>query len=186
MFLILSKAWTRLTTIGTKLSGIFGIKTILGIHAGVALTGLLLLAIWFVSGLLVRISFVNALSGAMERSLSRLLPGYAAYKEMAEEKLQNKIKILPYTSALLKWQEYWQPGYIVEQDHEGNCVVFLPDIPDTKSGRLLLTKRSQLRVLSSITANQLDISLKENGKGLLSALQSSIDYTHSQLVLQSK
>jgi len=87
---------------------------------------------------------------------------------MAEEKLQHKVKILPYTSALIKWQEYWQPGYIVEQDEEGNCVVFLPGIPDTKSGRLLLTKRGELRVLSWVTANQLDASLKETGKGLLS------------------
>ena len=150
------------------MSGLFGIKTILGIHAGVALTGLLLVAIWFMTGLLVRISFVNALSRAMERNLSRFLPGYATYKEMAEEKLQRKVKILPYTSALVKCQEYWQPGYIVEQDQEGNCVVFLPDIPDTKSGRLLLTKHRQLRVLSSVTANQLDASLKETGKGLLS------------------
>jgi len=168
VFLVFSKAWTRLTSIGAKMSGLFGIKTILGIHAGVALTGLLLVAIWFMTGLLVRISFVNALSRGMERNLSRFLPGYATYKEMAEEKLQHKVKILPYTSALIKWQEYWQPGYIVEQDEEGNCVVFLPGIPDTKSGRLLLTKRGELRVLSWVTANQLDASLKETGKGLLS------------------
>src|SRR5215467_1134360 len=155
VFLIFTKAWSHLTAIGTKVSGILGIKTIFGIHASVALTGLLLLAIWFVSGLLVRISFVNALSRAMERNLSRFLPGYATYKEMAEEKLQNKVKILPYTSALIKWQEYWQPGYIVEQDQDGNCVVFLPDIPDTKNGRLLLARHDQLRVLSSVTANQL-------------------------------
>jgi hypothetical protein len=93
------------------MSGLFGIKTILGIHAGVALTGLLLVAIWFLTGLLVRISFVNAMSRAMERNLSRFLPGYATYKEMAEEKLQHKIKILPYTSALIKWQEYWLIDY---------------------------------------------------------------------------
>src|SRR6516165_5211553 len=144
VFLIFSKAWTHLTTIGAKVSGILGLKMIFGIHAGVALTGVLLLAIWLLSGLLVRISFVNALSRAMERSLSRFLPGYATYKEMAEEKLQHKIKILPYTSALIKWQEYWQPGYIVEQDQYGNCVVFLPDIPETKSGRVLLTKSDQI------------------------------------------
>lgn len=168
VFLIFSKAWTHLASAGAKMSGLFGIKTIFGIHAGTALTGLLLITIWFVSGLLMRISFMNKLSRAMERTLSKFLPGYASYKEMAEEKLQHKVKILPYTSALIKWQEYWQPGYIVEQDQNENCVVFLPDIPDTKRGRLLLTKRDQLRVVSSVTANQLDASLKETGKGLLS------------------
>jgi hypothetical protein len=168
VFLVFTKAWTHLTAVGAKISGIFGIKTIFGVRGGTALTGALIIATWFVSGLLVRISFMNTLSGSMERRLSKFLPGYATYKEMAEEKLQRKVKILPYTSALIKWQEYWQPGYIVEQDQAGNCVVFLPDIPDTKSGRLLLIKRDQLRVLSSVTANQLDASLKETGKGLLS------------------
>jgi hypothetical protein len=167
VFLIFTKAWTHLSAIGAKMSGILGIKTIFGIHAGAALTGLLLIVSWFVSGLLVRISFMNTLSRSMERTLSKFLPGYATYKDLAEEKLQHKVKILPYTSALIKWQEYWQPGYIVEQDQDGNCVVFLPDIPDTKNGRVLLTKHDQLRVLSSVTANQLDASLKETGRGLL-------------------
>jgi len=168
VFLIFTKAWTHLTAVGAKISGVFGIKTIFGIHVGTALIGLLIIAIWFVSGLLVRISFMNTFSRAIERPLSKLLPGYAAYRELAEEKLQHKVKILPYTSALIKWQEYWQPGYIVEQDQGGNCVVFLPDIPDTTRGRLLVTQRDQLRVISSVTANQLDASLKATGKGLLS------------------
>jgi len=167
VFLIFTKAWTHLTAIGAKMSGILGIKTIFGIHAGAVLTGLSLIVSWFVSGLLVRISFMNTLSRSLERALSKFLPGYATYKDLAEEKLQHKVKILPYTSALIKWQEYWQPGYIVEQDQEGYCVVFLPDIPDTKNGRVLVTKRDQLRVLSSVTANQLDASLKETGRGLL-------------------
>jgi len=106
----------------------------------------------------------------MERSLSNFLPGYATYKEMAEEKLQHKVKMLPYTGALIQWQEHWQPAYIVEQDQDGNCVVFLPDVPDTKSGHLLITKPDHLRVASSVTANQFDASLKETGKGLLSLL----------------
>ena len=169
-FLIFTKAWTLLTSVGVKISGMVGVKTIFGIHAGTALTGILIIAIWFVSGLLVRISFMNTLSRGMERSLSKFLPGYATYKEMAEEKLQHKVKILPYMSALIKWQEYWQPAYIIEQDQEGNCVVFLPEMPNTKSGRLLLVKHDQLRVVSSVTANQFDASLRETGKGLLSVL----------------
>ena len=168
LFLVLSKAWTHLTVLGAKISGMFGMKSFLGIHGSTALTGLLVIGIWIVSGLLVRISFMTALSRAMEVALSKYLPGYATYKEIAEEKLQHKVKLLPYTTALIKWQEYWQPAYIVEQDQDGNCVVFLPDTPETKTGRLLLTRRDRVRIVPSITANQLDASLKETGRGLLS------------------
>jgi len=73
MFLMFTKACTHLTAIGAKISGTFGIKTIFGIHAGMAFTGFLILAVWFVSGLLVRISFMNTLSRAMERTSSKFL-----------------------------------------------------------------------------------------------------------------
>ena len=59
-------------------------------------------------------------------------------------------------------------GYLVERDAEGNCVVFLPEIPETVKGHVLLARRDQVRVVESVTANQLDASLKKTGKGLLS------------------
>lgn len=71
---------------------------------------------------------------------------------------------------LSHWQEYWRPAYIVEQDKDGNCVLFLPDVPETTRGQVLLAKRDQLRVVPSITANQLDASLKNMGRGLRSEL----------------
>ena len=168
LFIVITKAWTALASVGARISGMFGLKSILGVGGNTVFSGLLLIAIWIVTGLLVRFTFMSALSRAVERGLSKFLPGYDTYKEMAEEKLQHKIKILPYASALIRWQEYWQPGYIVEQDGDGNCVVFLPDIPETNKGRILLAKQDQISMMSSVTANQLDASLKKTGKGLLS------------------
>ena len=168
LFIVITKAWTSFTSVGTKMAGMFGLKSILGVGSTTVFSGLLVIAIWIVAGLLVRFTFMRSLSRALERGLSQFLPGYDTYKKMAEEKLQHKIKILPYTCALIRWQEYWQPGYIVEQDGNGNCVVFLPDIPETNKGRILLAKQDQVRMMSSVTANQLDASLKKTGKGLLS------------------
>jgi uncharacterized membrane protein len=168
LFVIITKAWTSLASMGTRLAGMFGLKSILGVGGTTVFSGLLVIAIWIVTGLLVRFSFMSALSRALERGLSKFLPGYDTYKEMAEEKLKHKVKILPYTSALVRWQEYWQPGYIVEQDGDGNCVVFLPDIPETNKGHIFLAKQDQVRTISSVTANELDASLKKMGKGLLS------------------
>jgi hypothetical protein len=168
LFIVITKAWTSFTSVGTKMAGMFGLKSILGVGSTTVFSGFLLIAIWVVAGLLLRFTFMRSLSRALERGLSQFLPGYDTYKKMAEEKLQHKIKILPYTCALIRWQEYWQPGYIVEQDGNGNCVLFLPDIPETNKGRILLAKQDQVRMMSSVTANQLDASLKKTGKGLLS------------------
>jgi hypothetical protein len=87
---------------------------------------------------------------------------------MAEEKLHNRVKTLPYTSALIRQQEYWLPAFIIEQDGDSNFVVFLPDAPETGKGHVLLAKQSQVRVVTSVTANRFDAMLKNLGKGLLS------------------
>jgi len=166
--LLITKAWKSLNSIGTGLAQLLGIKSILGVGGATVFSGLLTVAIWLVTGLLVRYSFLGSVSKAAERQLSKYVPDYDNYKARAEEKLQHKVRVLPYKGALIRWQEYWQPGYIVEQDQEGNCVVFLPEIPETNRGHILLARQDQVRIVESMTANQLDASLKKTGKGLLS------------------
>jgi hypothetical protein len=56
---------------------------------------------------------------------------------------------------------------VVEQDSDGNAIVFVPEAPDTSKGNVLLAGRDQLALMPSLTANQLDASLKTMGKGLL-------------------
>src|SRR5215469_10839427 len=147
--LVITKAWKSLSSIGTGVAQILGMKSVLGVGGATVFSGLLIVTIWLVTGLLVRYSFLGAVS-------------------KAEEKLQHKVRILPYTSALIRWEEYWQPAYLVEQDQEGNCVVFLPEIPETNKGHVLLARQDQVRIVESMTANQLDASLKKAGRGLLS------------------
>src|SRR6516165_6043474 len=139
--LVISKAWKSLSSIGTGIAQMLGLKSVLGVGGATVLSALLIVVVWLVTGLLVRYSFLGALSKAAERQLSKYVPDYDSYKTKAEEKLRNKVKILPYRSALVRWEDYWQPGYIVEQDQEGNCVVFLPEIPETVKGHVLLASR---------------------------------------------
>ena len=44
----------------------------------------------------------------------------------------------------------------------------VPEIPETNKGHVLLVRRDQMRIVESMTANQLDASPKKIGKGLLS------------------
>src|SRR5580692_5151720 len=168
LFIVVAKAWRSLRSVGAGIAGMFGLKPILGVGGTTIFSSLLVITLWIVVGMLVRFSFMAALSRAAERTMSKYVPGYETYKVIAEEKLQHKVRALDYTSALIRWQEYWQPAYIVEQDGDGTCVLFLPDVPETNKGHVLLAKQDQVRVMSSITANQLDTSLKKRGRGLCS------------------
>jgi hypothetical protein len=166
LFIVLAKAWKSLSSVGAGIAGMFGMKPVLGVGGTTIFSGLLVITLWIVIGLLVRFSFMAALSRAAERAMSKYIPGYDTYKAIAEEKLQHKVRALDYTSALVRWQDYWRPAYIVEQNEDGTCVLFLPDVPETNKGHVLIAKQTQVRVVSSITANQLDASLKKMGKGL--------------------
>jgi len=168
VFIVIGKAWTSLSSIGSKLAAMFGVKTLLGVGGTTVFSGLLIIAIWLACGLLMRLSFVGNLSKAVERAIASLIPGYASYRAIAEEKLEHKTRILPYTSALLKQQDCWQPAFVVEQDSNGSCVLFLPNIPETNNGQVLLARLDQVRLVPSLSANELELSLKKMGKGLLS------------------
>ena len=167
VFIVIAKAWTSLSSMGTKLAAMFGVKSILGVGGTTIFSALLIIIIWLICGLLMRFSFIGAFSRSVEKTISSLIPGYAAYRAVAEEKLEHKKKPLPYASALVKQQNSWQPSFVVDQDSSGNFVIFIPDIPDTSKGRVLIASEDQVQLVPSLTANALDDSLKKMGHGLL-------------------
>jgi len=174
-FIVISKAWTSLSSIGSKLAAMFGVKSILGLGGTSISKGLLIIAIWLVCGLLVRFTFVATVSQAAENLIARLVPGYATYRAAAEEKWEHKPKILPYTSVLLKQQNGWEPAFVVDQDNAGNVVLFLPDIPETNHGHVLLAPLDKVLLAPSLTANELDGILKTMGKGLLNKCEINLN-----------
>jgi hypothetical protein len=113
---------------------------------------------------------IAAFRARIDGLLATYIPGYVKHRLVVEEKLHGKGSALPYASALIKQQELWQPVYVVEQDAEGNCVVFAPDVPDTSTGTIMLAKRPDVLFMPSMSANDLDASLKKRGKGLLEGL----------------
>jgi uncharacterized membrane protein len=168
LLVVVTKAWTSLSSLGTRLAGLFGLKSIMGVGASSVLSGLSLLVIWFACGWLAEVSLVAAFRNRIEEWLATYIPGYATYRSMVEEKLQGRTKILPYPTALIRQQDFWRPVYVVDQDAEGTCVVFAPDAPDPSKGTILLAKQRDVRLLPSLSAADLDASLKKCGAGLVS------------------
>src|SRR6201993_5137633 len=167
IFIVISKAWTSLISVGSKLASMFGVKTVLGVGGATLFSSLLIIAVWLLCGLLVRVSFVGAFSRNLERTISSLIPGYASYRAIAEEKIAHKTKILLYAGALLKQGDCQQPAFVVDKDNDGNFVLFLPDIPETSHGRVLVARADQVRLVPSLTANELEACPQKMGKGML-------------------
>ena len=47
--------------------------------------------------------------------------------------------------------------YVVEEDADGNYVVFAPNVPDTSTGTILLARRHDVLLVPSLSANDLDL-----------------------------
>ena len=171
IFIIANKAWVGLTSVGAKIAEVFGMKSFLGVGATTVFTGLLLIGLVMLLGALAHYAFMMKFREFLEELLSKYLPGYSAYRLSAEEKLQSKLRMLPYASALIKREEYWQPAYVIERGRDDCCVVFIPGAADTGRGEVLIAKSEQIRILPAVNANNVDASLKRMGKGLLSALE---------------
>jgi hypothetical protein len=167
-FIVTNKAWKSLTVMGSKLAAMVGVKAVLGVGATTVFSVLLSVAIWLACGLLVRFLIVTAFGRAVGKAIASLIPGHASYRVIAEEKLKHKVRILPYSSALLKQQDGWRPAFVVEKRSDGCCVLFLPNTPETHSGQILVARLDQVRLVPSLRANELDRALKRVGKGLLS------------------
>jgi uncharacterized membrane protein len=170
VFQIANRVWTSLGSLAIRIARLGGEKHSLGVQAETVVTGILLVVICLACGWLVHFSLVSAFHNFIERTLARYIPGYETYRATTESKVHKPVKVLPYTSALIKHAGFWQPGYVIERDDAGNAVIFLPDIPNTDHGQVLLATASQVQVIPSVTANQLDAALKQRGKGLLNEL----------------
>jgi len=58
--IVATKTWIALSSLVSKVAGTFGVKSVLGVGASTISSGLLLILIWIVCGLLVRVSFIAA------------------------------------------------------------------------------------------------------------------------------
>jgi hypothetical protein len=57
---IVTRAWTSLSSLGTSLAGVFGVKSLMGVGASLVLSGIALLVIWFGCGLLAHVALFAA------------------------------------------------------------------------------------------------------------------------------
>ena len=175
VFIVVRKAWTALTATGAKIASVFGLQTTTG---AAVFTALLLIVICIVCGLLiVRFSSMKRFNQMVEGQLMKYIPGYGTYKALAEEKLQQKEKIIPWSPALLKTgNDSLQPVFIIEIDDAGNNIILIPAIPETNKGQLFIVKEERLERVSTFSANEFDKTLRSMGKGLLSHIRVPVNF----------
>ena len=162
LIVVLQKLWDKMTGFGKQLSDMLGINSIAGIGAAKIATTVILIAVFYGCGLLVRFAYVNRVKAWVEDNLLQYIPGYIGYKVKMTEKLENKLE--QRTAVMAKIFNGWRPGFLVSRDN-GKSVVSIPFYPEADLGEIWVLDDQDVEVTGPADKAFL-VSLQQGGKGL--------------------
>jgi uncharacterized membrane protein len=164
---VMAKFWKDLLKLGAACSKLLRVDTVLGPSGDAVMAILLFLIICVVAGYLVRISFLKRISERIDQQLDSLIPGYGQIRAETRKKVGVEAGQEPvFDACLVKVQELWQPGYVIEKNADGTQTVFVPQAPAAGSGQVYVVLPGQLRKLE-MDAVALNAHLRDRGRGLM-------------------
>jgi uncharacterized membrane protein len=167
-FMILEKVWGFFQKYGDKFSQFLRLDKVFGPIASDVMGGIFLLVLIYFSGYLMQFSFLKKFTEWVDNKLMVFLPGYEKNKKLAEEKLAKEMgKPITDLPILLKYGEYWQPAHLIEENADGNAVVFVPTAPSKDQGQIFVVNAINIKRLPNTTLGSLNESIKSLGKGIL-------------------
>jgi uncharacterized membrane protein len=167
---VIMKFWNQLLKIGERCSRLLRVDTVLGKSGDAVMAVIFFLLICVVAGYLVRVSFLKRVSERIDRQLDTLVPGYSQLRSETRKKVgvDTPQQAPVFDACLVKVEELWEPGYIIEKNIDDTLTVFVPQAPTTAYGQVYVADRSQLRMLG-IDSVTLNARLKQLGKGVVTA-----------------
>jgi uncharacterized membrane protein len=162
IILIIQKLWTTLTTAGSYLVKLFGLKSLLGAQSVTIATAVLLLILFYFFGWLVKFRSLHRMRDWIETTLLQYIPGYLTYKAQVQEKVNPKDD-----SRIPVWvttASGKRPGLLMDE-HEELAIVFFPNSPDSNNGEVLMVDLHQVTKLE-IKAPAFMKSIQKFGKDL--------------------
>ena len=139
-------------------------ESFIGLKIPVLLTGLIIVVLCFVAGLLARTRLARRLVQLLETGLLDKIPGYSLLKDISEDVAVPKDRSA-HNAVLVRLDDAWQLGLRVEDltDHK-HVVVFIPDAPTPQTGSVLVVASDRVRP-TNIPALKLFSCLKHRGRG---------------------
>jgi uncharacterized membrane protein len=163
LLVLIQKVFGYFARFGGIIAKIIGFDQIMGEHAANFLGELILLAFVYLCGYLVRMAFFKRMSDSIDAKLKEVIPGYEKHKEMAHKQLVDEPKDETDIPVLIQLGEYWQPGFLLEQNSE-NAVV---NIPHSEVNEIYIVPIQKIKILKETTLSDLKTVIKDSGKGLL-------------------
>jgi len=163
---VIGKFWGDLLKMGAKVSKFIHLHSVIGPSADALLAIIVFLLVCIIAGFLIRISFLKNVSDKIDGKVGQIIPGYNQIKSQTNKQLGIEKREDPvYTACLVKVQDLWQPGYIIEDNQDGANTVFVPQAPTYANGQVYVVQKDQMKRLQ-IDSKTLNNILKQLGKGI--------------------
>jgi uncharacterized membrane protein len=164
LLILVKKVFGYFAKFGGGIAKMIGFDKIMGSYAANFFGALILIIFVYICGYLVRMAFFKRLSDGIDAKLKEVIPGYEKHKEMAKKQLVDEPKEETDIPALIQFGDYWQPGFLIEQNDDGNAVV---NIPNSDGSEIYVIPIQKVKILKETTLSTLKASIKASGKGLL-------------------
>jgi uncharacterized membrane protein len=107
---------------------------------------LLVLAVCFFAGLVVRTSSGSRARDALERHLLERIPGYTLLRGLAG-RIAATSQDETFTPALVRFDDGLMPAFIVEELDDGRYTIFVPSVPTPAAGSLYIMDKERVQKL---------------------------------------
>jgi uncharacterized membrane protein len=104
---------------------------------------LIVLAVCFVAGIVVRTGPGLRAKNALERSVLERIPGYALVRGLAE-RVSGDAREGAFRPALVEVEEALAPAFIIEELDDGRSTVLVPSVPTPAAGSLFILPRERV------------------------------------------
>ena len=104
---------------------------------------LIVLAVCFVAGIVVRTGAGLRAKNAFERAVLERIPGYALVRGLAE-RVAGESSEGAFRPALIEIEDALSPGFIIEELEDGRYTVLIPSVPTPAAGALFIMPRERV------------------------------------------
>ena len=151
LIIILGKALEIAKAIMSPVAKHLQIKSFIGLETPWLLGIIFLLLVCFLAGLIARAKAAKKILHWLESNLLSNIPGYFFIKNLGEEAAAGA-PTKNYPSILVRFDDAWQLGFLVESVEGGRYVVFIPDSPNPLAGGVFVIDKERVSLLDEASS----------------------------------
>ena len=148
MVVVLQKGLGLVRKIVVPLAKYFPERTFLGVGMTTILSIAVIVLLCFLFGLVARTAAGRKVRDWLEFTIMGKLPGYALVKGVIQGAtgLENEEDV---TIALVRIEDAWQIGFVVEVHSDGHRTVYMPGVPNPASGSIFYMTEDRIRPIDA-------------------------------------